>query len=133
MWAPPASAGSATTWSVEGAFIPTLTVVVADELRPQDFVDVRSSVEQFWVLGVGALPRAVAERIEVSPDVMGGAPCIRGTRIPVYLIREMLEGDYAADDILREFPGLTPNDVIAAGLMYPDIEVGREEPVTGIP
>jgi uncharacterized protein (DUF433 family) len=53
------------------------------------------------------------ERIEVRPDVMGGKPVIKGTRIPVEIIvRECAHGapEYVAD----LFPSLTVEDVQAA-------------------
>ncbi len=53
-------------------------------------------------------------RIVVDPRVLGGKPVIRGTRIPVYLILELLANGWSVDDILREYPHLTREDVLAA-------------------
>lgn len=50
------------------------------------------------------------ERIEIDPRKLGGKPVIRGTRIPVYLILEML-ADMSIEDILREYPELTEEDI----------------------
>ena len=54
------------------------------------------------------------DRIVVDPRVLGGKPVIRGTRIPVYFILELLANGWSVDDILREYPHLTREDVLAA-------------------
>ena len=61
--------------------------------------------------------RSLDNLIESNPDVMDGLPVIRGTRIPVYLILEMLESDLSIDQILVEYPHLT-RDQIRAALRY---------------
>jgi uncharacterized protein (DUF433 family) len=54
------------------------------------------------------------ERIEINPDIMGGKPVIRGTRIPVETILRKLGAGVTTDDILADHPRLTPDDVHAA-------------------
>ncbi|MEB2835845.1 MAG: DUF433 domain-containing protein [Desulfurococcales archaeon] len=58
------------------------------------------------------------ERIVVDPRIMGGKPVIRGiirgTRIPVYFILELIANGWTIDDILKEYPHLTREDVLAA-------------------
>jgi len=56
----------------------------------------------------------VGDRVVVDPRVMGGKPVIKGTRIPVYFILELLSNGWSIDDILREYPHLTRDDVLAA-------------------
>ena len=53
-------------------------------------------------------------RISVKPEVMGGKPCIKGTRIPVDLILRYLGDGQSVEGILGAFPGLTAEDVRAA-------------------
>jgi uncharacterized protein (DUF433 family) len=53
-------------------------------------------------------------RIEVNPRVLGGKPVIRGTRIPVHLILELLAAGNSIQDILRQYPQLKEEDVKAA-------------------
>lgn len=53
------------------------------------------------------------DRITVTPDVRGGKPCIRGTRITVYDILEYLAGGMSEKEIVADFPDLTPDDVRA--------------------
>lgn len=45
------------------------------------------------------------ERIAVNSDVMGGKPCIKGTRIPVDLIVEKLGHGQSGEEILEAYPG----------------------------
>jgi uncharacterized protein (DUF433 family) len=54
------------------------------------------------------------ERIEINPDIMGGKPVIRGTRIPVETILRKLGGGMTPEAILADHPRLTREDVLAA-------------------
>lgn len=54
------------------------------------------------------------ERIVINPEVLSGKPVIKGTRIPVYLILELLSAGMSMDDILDEYPPLTREDIQAA-------------------
>jgi len=54
------------------------------------------------------------ERIDINPDIMGGKPVIRGTRVPVELILRKLGAGMAPDAILADHPRLTLDDVRAA-------------------
>lgn len=51
------------------------------------------------------------ERITVDPDVMGGAPCIRGLRIPVATVLIMVADGMTPAEIIAELPDLEPDDV----------------------
>jgi len=61
------------------------------------------------------------DRISVKPEVMGGKPCIKGTRIPVDVILRYLGNGQSVDDILQAFPGLTVEDVRAAAAFAADV------------
>jgi len=54
------------------------------------------------------------ERIEVNPKILGGKPVIKGTRIPVYLILELVAAGYKTEDIIKEYPHLKKEDIKAA-------------------
>ena len=54
------------------------------------------------------------DRIEVNPDILSGKAVIRGTRIPVYLILELLSADYDFNKIIKTYPSLTKQDIEAA-------------------
>ena len=51
--------------------------------------------------------------ISVYPAVRGGKPCIRGTRITVYDVLEYLAGSMTEEQMLSDFPDLTPADIRA--------------------
>ena len=50
-------------------------------------------------------------RIVCNPDVLGGKPCIKGTRISVEFILELAASGASRDDILRAYPHLSAEDV----------------------
>ncbi len=50
-------------------------------------------------------------RIEITPKKLGGKPVIKGTRIPVYLILDMLANGMSVEEILKEYPELTEEDI----------------------
>lgn len=53
-------------------------------------------------------------RIEIEPNICHGQPCIKGTRIMVYIILELLEAGLTDDAIIRDYyPNLTPEDIKA--------------------
>ena len=54
------------------------------------------------------------KRVVVDPDIHHGEPCIRGTRIPVTMIVGSLADGLSFEDILREYPQLTEEDIRAA-------------------
>ena len=43
----------------------------------------------------------------VDPDVLGGTPVFKGTRVPVKTLFEYLEGNYTLDEFLECFPSVT--------------------------
>jgi uncharacterized protein (DUF433 family) len=51
--------------------------------------------------------------ITIDPDIRGGKPCIRGTRITVYDILEYLAGGMSEAEILDDFPSLRSEDLCA--------------------
>jgi uncharacterized protein (DUF433 family) len=53
------------------------------------------------------------ERIIVDPEILAGKPVIRGTRIAVELILELLAAGQSEHEILASYPGLTREDVLA--------------------
>jgi len=54
------------------------------------------------------------ERIEINPKKVGGKPVIKGTRIPVYFILELIANGWSFDDILKNYPQLKKDDILAA-------------------
>lgn len=56
-------------------------------------------------------------RISVRPGQMDGVPCIRGLRIPVATVVDMVADGMAVGEILKALPDLEPED-IAEALRY---------------
>lgn len=54
------------------------------------------------------------KRISVDPSVCFGKPCIRGTRIWVSLLLDLMAGGMSTTEILAEYPQLTEEDIRAA-------------------
>jgi uncharacterized protein (DUF433 family) len=52
-------------------------------------------------------------RITIEPDKRGGKPCIRGLRISVSDVLEYLASGMSAEEIIRDFPDLTVEDIRA--------------------
>lgn len=53
------------------------------------------------------------ERITVDPDVLVGKPVIKGTRLAVEFIIDLLAQGWNEAEILRNYPGLTHEDIQA--------------------
>ena len=51
--------------------------------------------------------------IIIEPGKRGGKPCIRGLRVTVYDVLDYLASGMSHSDILREFPFLTEQDILA--------------------
>ncbi len=54
-----------------------------------------------------------ADLIEIHPDVCNGRPVLRGTRIAVQSVLEMLGAGDSVGDVLEAFPSLTREQVLA--------------------
>jgi len=65
-------------------------------------------------------------RITFDKDVLGGKPLIRGLRISVAMILELLAKGATTQEILEDYPELEPEDLSAA-LLYAHRLVAREE------
>ncbi|MBU0491434.1 MAG: DUF433 domain-containing protein [Chloroflexi bacterium] len=51
------------------------------------------------------------ERIVVDPGTLTGKPVVKGTRLAVEFIVDLLAQGWSVADIVRNYPGLTPADV----------------------
>jgi uncharacterized protein (DUF433 family) len=54
------------------------------------------------------------DRIAIDPGVCGGKPCVRGTRIWVSLILDLLADGMTEAELFAEYPQLVHEDVLAA-------------------
>ena len=59
-----------------------------------------------WRLGqVGGVN--ANDLITVDPEILGGTPVFKGTRVPVRTLFDYLEGNYTLDEFLECFPSVT--------------------------
>ena len=65
------------------------------------------------------------DHIETRKDVLGGKPIIKGTRISVELLLEFLAAGWSVEDLLREYPRVTADDVKAVFALA--VELIKEE------
>lgn len=49
--------------------------------------------------------------ITSNPEIMDGLPVFSGTRIPVYIVLDYLAEGMTTDDILKDYPSLTQNQI----------------------
>jgi uncharacterized protein (DUF433 family) len=54
------------------------------------------------------------DRIELNPEIMGGKPVIRGTRVPVEIILRKLGAGMTLEAIIADHPRLMADDIRAA-------------------
>jgi uncharacterized protein (DUF433 family) len=52
-------------------------------------------------------------RISIDPQICHGKPCIKGHRIWVSLILDLLAGGTSIEEILEEYPGIEKEDILA--------------------
>ena len=64
-------------------------------------------------------------RIFSHPELRGGEPCIKGTRIPVSMIVASMAEGMSRQEILEEYPQLEDEDITAA-LLYASDSVHQE-------
>ena len=71
------------------------------------------------------------QRIVVNPKIMGGKPIVKGTRITVEQVLKMLAQGLTTQEILKDYPHLSKDD-ISAVLLYAAKIASEEEvyPVT---
>lgn len=62
----------------------------------------------------------MSDLIETNPEILGGKPIIKGTRIPVALIYELIGLKYSIDQIIEEYPHLKRNIILNF------LEIGKE-------
>jgi len=65
------------------------------------------------------------ERIVIDPKILVGKPIIKGTRVSVEFILELLSNDWSYETILKEYPQLKKEDILAS-IQY-SLEILRDE------
>jgi uncharacterized protein (DUF433 family) len=51
--------------------------------------------------------------VKIDPEIMSGAPCFAGTRVPIQNLIDYLEGGESIEDFLEGFPSVSREQVIA--------------------
>ena len=51
------------------------------------------------------------ERISINPNICHGKACIKGTRVPVHIILDLLSAGETEENILKAYPQITKEDV----------------------
>jgi len=72
-------------------------------------------------------------RITVEPDKMGGVPCIRGLRIPVATIVQMIADGISEEEILKVYADLATEDIRQALSYAAEAVRERELPLVSVP
>jgi len=68
----------------------------------------------------------VMRRIEINPEILSGKPVIKGTRIPVYVILNLLSEGYSINEIIEFYPDLTREDILEC-IKYASKIIERQE------
>lgn len=56
----------------------------------------------------------IFDRISSDPEICHGKPCIKGTRIPVYLLVSLAAEGEDTETIIKDYPSITPGDIKVA-------------------
>ncbi|CAN5337719.1 DUF433 domain-containing protein [soil metagenome] len=77
---------------------------------------------------MGVMPSAPSrlDRITVDPSVLHGKPAIRGTRLSVQSVLELLASGMSFDEVLADYPDLQRDDLLAA-LEYGALVAGGQQ------
>lgn len=75
----------------------------------------RVSASQACNAGAETLAGTTTDRITIDPEVCGGGrPCIRGLRLRVKDVLDMLAGGATREEIITDYPYLEDEDITAA-------------------
>jgi len=69
------------------------------------------------------------DRININPKICHGQPCVRGTRIMVWLVVEYLAGGDNIEAVLEAYPSLTREDVQACLVFAAEMTKERILPI----
>ncbi|CAN5485816.1 DUF433 domain-containing protein [soil metagenome] len=103
--------------------------IVTDEFLAVNLISFVRSVEERWKKLSSA-----EELVTISPDVLGGIPVIKGTRVPVHDVAASVEKGIPNVRILSAYPGLTAEQVdLAAFYAQANPPRGRPRLPTPLP
>jgi uncharacterized protein (DUF433 family) len=61
----------------------------------------------------GKLKNMSQSVVKIDPEIMSGAPCFAGTRVPIQNLIDYLEGGESIDEFLEDFPTVSRQQVIS--------------------
>ena len=71
------------------------------------------------------------DRITSNPNICHGQACVKGTRIPVFVVLDALAAGMTAEQIIAEYPHLTKEDIQAC-ILYASLIARGEEVLLGV-
>lgn len=71
------------------------------------------------------MKRTYFDRIIVDPEIMVGKPVFKGTRIPVYIVLDLIGDGISYNEIIKMYPDLTTEDINASVKFASLINEGR--------
>lgn len=83
-------------------------------------------MENYGKVRIDYMLDSILKHITSDPKILGGKPIIKGTRISVEFILELIQSGMSFDEILKEYKNLTRADLQAA-LYFAKHAVSREE------
>ena len=81
-------------------------------------MDREQSRENRQRIGLGSSPKNIRPNemssvVKIDPEIMSGAPCFSGTRVPIQNLIDYLEGGDSIDEFLEDFPSVAREQVIS--------------------
>ena len=70
------------------------------------------------------------EWVTSSPGIRGGEPVVRGTRVPVYLLADLQAKGVSSEEILADYPSVTP-EALQAAITWSKLHPKRGRPTAG--
>ena len=81
----------------------------------------RGDVSVGWHYAFNVMVFDWRERITVDPAILVGKPVVRGTRLAVEFILDLVAGGWSFDEVLANYPGLTVEDIRACVAYAKDV------------
>jgi uncharacterized protein (DUF433 family) len=77
------------------------------------FYAVSTPASVLRIISVSVNLYSMSSVIKIDPEIMSGAPCFAGTRVPIQNLIDYLEGGDSIEDFLEGFPSVSREQVIA--------------------
>ncbi len=101
------------------------------ELTREEHQRVRDEPAAPKAENIAKTPRRLSKRIVIDPNILMGKPSIRGTRLGVEFIIDLLAHGWSEAELLENYPSLVPEDIRAC-LAYASAVVAKDIQTTSI-